>query len=190
MRSTEVSIPSIRGVLVDDSVEEPIGNVVGTHPPHPNVAPRGRVPDAVDGGHRRDGERHEPVPSQEDTELSRAYLLLEGRVAAAEHRRLGEHERVVEVLIGLRTNVAADVVDGQRVDAEDLGHRVQFRLVGLTGADPRRPGGLAGRRQVVVPLDAVRGEDCRVDHVGSPTAHSVRPTISPVSVSPRPGYGA
>jgi hypothetical protein len=119
--------------------------------------------------------------------VGRAYLLLEARVPARERRRPEEQEGVVRELLGLRTPVAAHVLHGERVDAERLGHAVEFVGAGVGHPDPRGAGRVARVPEFLrrVPVDAVVVQHDRLDH--DPTAQSVRPTITPEMVNARPG---
>ena len=183
-------------VLVDERVDDAVRREVGAARQQAVVAAFDRAPHGVDGRDRDRRERQHPVVAEHDADGRGVDLLVERLVAAPEFGVLHQDERVVGELLGLRADVVADVLRDERVDVERARDAVEFLAGRLRRAHPRRPGGLPGGPEVVgrlavVPLDAAVGAvDDGVDHGVSPTASSVRPTMTPTSDAERHGYGA
>ena len=142
----------------------------------------------------RDGE----VLVDEQPDRVVADLLLEGGFTALQGRGLDQDERVGTVLLGLGPDVVADVLDGQRVEVEQVGDPVDSLGVGFGEVDSGRPVGAPRGGEVVVLGDRLPAVDERGGRADSPSgltsfdrpmAIIVTPTISIVTERPRPSKG-
>ena len=167
---------------------------------HLGVAAIDPLPDPLDGLGPRGRERDDPVLAEDDADGISPDLLVERLLAPPEFGVLDERERVVAELLGLRADVAADVLDDERVDVERLGDPVEFLGARVGDPHPRRARGGLGRPErlravVVVGREFPVGrEHHRPYHEWSPptarpppTASSAMPTITPAMASDRPG---